>query len=421
MTEKPEIYAIDFGTSNSLLAAAHQTGIVTSVPMDEAGNKILKSILYATDPNSWFFGDEAINQYIQDPSHGRVFKSIKRFLPDPSFTRTRVFQDTLALPDLLAKFIKAMRQRANTYFNRDITQVVMGCPARFSDKQEEHDLALTRLEAATQLAGFKTIHFLPEPIAAAYRFQPTLTSEKLVLIADFGGGTSDFTVQKMSQKPFKPDDVLAIHGVSTAGDKYDGVLMEHAISPHFGSRVRYKKPTATKDSTFPKSFVRKLSSPADLVLMSKRAAVEDLREVQRWVVNEEDKEKLENLLLLIEDRMAYSLFREIESTKVALSDENKVPFEWQYVDIDVRESIKRQQFEEHSKAITAEIMKSLDLCLEKAQISASQIDTVCITGGTSKIPAIHEQLTARFGDRLATTSRFDSVVQGLAARAQQLL
>ena len=235
-------YAVDFGTSNSLLAAVDGERHHGQIPLGADGQAVLKTILYAAGPHQWFFGQKAIDEYLQQPTEGRVFKSLKRFLPDESFQHTRVFQETLTLSGLIAKFLKHIREHANSALNRDVTHAVFGCPARFSDSKEAHALAVERLRTAGLAAGFKHIEFCPEPIAAAYKFQATLKEEKLVLMADFGGGTSDFTVQKMSHRPFQDSDVLGISGVSLAGDKYDGVIMKEYIAPHFGSQAGFKKP-----------------------------------------------------------------------------------------------------------------------------------------------------------------------------------
>jgi len=414
-------YAIDFGTSNSLLGAVNPEQDFGQIPIGIEGEGIMKTILYAAESHQWFFGSQAIDEYLQQPTHGRIFKSLKKFLPDQSFQRTRVFQEVLTLPDLIAKFLRMMRERANTHLDQDVQRVMLGCPARFSDDPTSHELALDRLKAAAISAGFTEVSFCPEPIAAAYKFQPSLEKEQLVLIADFGGGTSDFTVQKMSQQPFQDKDVLAMTGLSVAGDKYDGAIMEHFVAPAFGSRAKYKRPTASNVSHFPKGFIRKLTSPADLIMMSKNSVLQNIRDAQRWLLDPDDEERLENLVLLIEDRMAYALFREIEQTKIELSDTAEGNFSFSYDPIDVRTQVTQDGFEDCSAKFTSEIIGCLDRCLIEAGLKSEQIDVVCLTGGTSQLPFIAKQLRTRFGDKLTTSSQFDSVVQGLGVRAQQWL
>lgn len=420
---KPQIFAIDFGTTNSLLAAAAPQKVWPQVPINPGASNpaILKSILYVADDHRWYFGDQAIDQYLDDPIHGRVFKSLKRFLPDRSFGATHILGQKTTLAALISKFLAEIRQRANQHFDMDISSVIMGCPALFSTNPDEHRLALERLEDAARQAGFTQIAFLPEPIAAAYKFQQQLQSEKLVLIADFGGGTSDFTVQKMSPQAFHPDDVLAIDGVPIAGDRYDGIIMKHNISPHFGTAATYQKPTATKPAKFPIGFAKMMCSPADLVMMSTQSALSHLAEVQRWITAPQDQKRLADLLLLVEDRLGYALFRQIESAKIGLTAQQAAPFHFEYVDIAIAETIGRPEFEDHSAHLTKEILGTLDNCLKLAGVTAKDIDIVCLTGGTSMLPAINQALADRFGAKLATSSAFDSVVQGLAARGQQLL
>src|SRR5690606_17158776 len=109
--------------------------------------------------------------------------------------------------------------------------------------------------AAATVAGFEEVHFCPEPIAAAYRFRKELREPKTVFIADFGGGTSDYTVVRLGPQEFSPRDVLATHGVSVAGDRFDGSMMKHMIARHFGTEVRYKLPMGSNELELPKHLV----------------------------------------------------------------------------------------------------------------------------------------------------------------------
>ncbi|SMF03215.1 Hsp70 family protein [Pseudobacteriovorax antillogorgiicola] len=419
---KPTFYAIDYGTSNSLLCGASQDGIFTDVVLDKSAPDptILKSILFSTDSDHWVFGAEAIEQYIDQPGSGRVFKSLKRFLPDPTFKGTRVFSEFLSVPDLIAKQLRCMRERANDYFDADVRSVVMGCPAVFSQDAESNQCAFDRLEVASRAAGFDHIEFCPEPIAAAYKFRHQLDSEKIVAVADFGGGTSDFTILKMGRKEFKPDDVLALGGLSIAGDKYDGAIMKDIISPHFGSLITYRRPMSKNNMSFPKGLIRKLCSPADMLMLNRGDVLDYLRDAQRYITKDEDAYKIDQLLTLIEERQGFSLFKKIEESKIELSDQRESQFSYQYPMIDVEETIRQQDFYSASSQFTEDILACLDKTLNQAGLSSNDIDIVCLTGGTANIPTIKQGLVNRFQDRLALSEQFHSVVHGLADRAQML-
>ena len=285
-----EIFAIDYGTSNTLLGAASKQSSWTDIPIDPeaADPSILKSIILSLGADHWFFGHEAISQYLNQPTQGRVFKSLKKFLPDPVFKGTQVSGQYYLLQDLIAKQLRAIRERACNHIQKDVTSVVLGCPALFSSEASEHQLALDRLKAAAIAAGFCTVEFCPEPIAAAYHFRSQLKSEKIVLVADMGGGTSDFTIVRMGRQRFTSDDVLALGGLSTAGDQYDSDIMYHLISPFFGSKIRYRKPMSSNELGFPKGLIKKISSPADIVFLSRASVMSDLKTARRYLADSGD-------------------------------------------------------------------------------------------------------------------------------------
>lgn len=420
--QKPSIYAIDYGTSNSILCAANSSETFMKVSLDQEAEdpRVLKSILYSQGTGDWIFGSSAIRTYAENPSVGRIFKSLKRFLPDPSFKGTRVGQETLTVSDLIAKQLRFMRETANRTFENDVRSLVLGCPAVFSENSESNQCAFTRLKSAAQAAGFENIEFCPEPIAAAYKFRHQLTQEKMVLVADFGGGTSDFTILKLGPKKFKPSDVLSLGGVSIAGDRYDSAIMQELISPHFGSKIKYKKPMSKNELSFPKGLVKKMSHPADITMLNTGTVLDYIKEAQRYITKEEDSYKIDQLLTLIEEQQGYALFKLIEDAKIELSKKDLVSFQYEYPMINVSENIPKPLFESSSKRYTDQIIASMDDTIRKAGLTSTDIDIVCLTGGTANIPAIKKSLYERFGDKLALSDHFHSVAQGLADHAQSL-
>src|SRR3990167_1234079 len=151
-----------------------------------------------------------------------------------------------------------MRRRANAHFQKDVDSVLLGRPAKFSADETEDKLAESRLEKAAHLAGFKHVAFGPEPIAAAHEFKSTLTDAKIVLVRDFGGGTSDFTVVRVGKEKFRKADVLSLGGVSVAGDALDGAIMRVRIAAHFGADVKYQAPFGSNVLTMPLHLMEKI-------------------------------------------------------------------------------------------------------------------------------------------------------------------
>ena len=251
LQEKPTLYAIDFGTSNSLLCGVTPRAVDAPLALDPAAADAseFRSILFFSDSHEWHFGAEALERYVAEGMHGRFLRSLKRFLPMPSFEETRIGSKSVKLEELIGVFLRDMRRRANAHYGCDVRRALLGRPARFAERDEDDALAETRLEAAAHFAGFSEVHFCPEPIAAAYDFRSRLTEPKVVLVADFGGGTSDYTVARLVPGESEAD-VLAIGGISIAGDALDGSIMRHKASRHFGSQVKYRVPFGSNVQAF---------------------------------------------------------------------------------------------------------------------------------------------------------------------------
>lgn len=415
------VYAIDFGTSNSLLAATTAEKTLGTITLDEGASdsSVLKSVFYTSEPGHWQFGEEAIKQYTYEGGSGRLFRSIKKYLPEASFTGTQVHGRNLSLSDLIAVFLKHLKTTADRHFNADVTRVVLGRPARFSMDDTKDQLAEQRLMGAAKVAGFKDISFCPEPVAAAYDFRSRLTESRLVLVADFGGGTSDYTVVRLGPQEFTEKDVLALGGVALAGDHFDSSIMKHDIAPHFGSQVTYRVPMGSVDLSLPKQLIQKICHPADIVFLGRKNVWQYLQDVERYANSDEDKRRMRQLFTLIEEHLGYRLFSVIEASKRQLSAAQTTHFGFNESDIAIDLDISRPRFEDMSREIADKILGSLDTTVAAAGLKFSDIDLVCCTGGTAKIPMLHQALCERFGAaKLAEHNHFHSVILGLAERAK---
>ena len=416
--------AIDFGTSNSLVAAATRAGPMAPLPIDPGNSdpSILRSVLYSPRRHEWQCGEEAIALYYDHGAEGRVFRSLKKFLPDRSFQGTQVHGIYYSLEDLLARMLTTMKTRAEVHLQKELDQVVLGHPALFSPQIELHREALARLEKSARLAGFKHIAFCPEPVAAAHHFAQHLNQAKTVLIADFGGGTSDFTVVRMRPEGFNDTDVLALGGLSIAGDAFDGSIMEQVVAPSFGSKIVYRVPFGSNIMSLPKALVRKMCSPADLLLLGKQDYKEFFRQLDQWSLGSEDALMLERLTILIEERQGYHLFQCIEEGKKGLSTSSMSAIDYRYPGISLELPLPREVFLELAEPLVQTIMKSLDDTLLAAGLQPTEIDIVCCTGGTARLAALQEALAQKFGrEKLQQHLPFHAVIQGLAQRAFQLL
>lgn len=423
-TFHPEIYAIDFGTSNSLLAAASRHAASDPVALDPGAPDptVLRSVLFFAPGQGFAFGARAIEEYARHSASGRLLRSIKKYLPDPSFSTTRIGEHQLGLSELVGFFLSAMRERANRAFDADVTRVVLGRPARFSADDACDRLAEERLIEAARLAGFREIALYPEPLAAARDFRRTLDADQLVLVADLGAGTSDFTVLTLRRDGYSQSDVLAIGGVSVAGDALDAAIMRHGIARHFGAEVRYKVPFGKNELGLPRALLDALCSPAEAALLERRDVLAFLRDVRHGSLTETHRAAIDRLIALAEDCLGFSVFQAIEKSKHALSAAEEAPFVFDYPTIELRDRVERAAFDRWSEPSRAALLAALDDTLARAGISPQAIDLVCLTGGTAKVPAVIAELSRRFGaDRIWSHRAFHSVTHGLALHARSLL
>jgi hypothetical chaperone protein len=336
--DSPTVYALDFGTSNSLLAAANEQRTFAPVPIDPraADPIILRSVLYFPNAEHCFYGEEALRRYAENGLEGRLLRSIKKHLPSRSFRGTYIDERPMLVEDLVAALLREMRVRANTYFCTEVDRVVLGRPARFCDDPDDDRFAERRLHEAARRAGFEEVCFLPEPVAAAREFGVGIGEERIVLVADFGGGTSDFTVMQVGKRRFDPSDVLAIGGVATAGDALDASIMREHVARHFGAEVIYKVPFGSNVLRMPKPIVENLCSPANLSVLRRQDIAEFLRNVRGWSLGPEDRSRLDQLKVLVDDALGFAIFEAIEHAKRRLSAMNEATVVFDYPPIDIR-------------------------------------------------------------------------------------
>jgi hypothetical chaperone protein len=422
MSDKPSIFAIDFGTSNSLLAAASKQRIFPPAPIDPTADDptVLRSVLYFA-PHEQAFGITAVKRLVESGFEGRLIRSIKRHLPSRSFTATRIGSRNVTLEELIAALLRVMRQRAAAHFGSDVTRAVLGRPARFSNDEDDDALAEARLRRAAELAGFDDITFCPEPVAAAYDFAADLVEPKLVLVIDLGGGTSDFTLVRMSAAGFRPEDVLAVRGVATAGDALDGALVRQVVAEELGSKAPYRVAFGSNVLTMPNDLVDLLSSPADLTLVDRPKVLRRLREMQLGLLDRSQDAQLEKFKVVVEDGVGFELYEAVERVKRGLSDLPEAQLSLAYPGAELERNVARSEFERAATRPLERILAALDDTLATAGIAHEAVEIACLTGGTSRVPQVREALRARLPNAaMRTLSSFHSVVQGLARRAQEL-
>ena len=414
------VFGIDFGTTNSALSI-YRNGSVEVVAMDDGGasGALMRSVLYFNEEREIFAGQEAIRQYVEDGATGRFMQSIKTFLPNSSFVSTEVFGKLYAIEDLVALILKTIKARGEAHVGCPVESVVLGRPVVFSRDAAKDAVAEKRLEKAARLAGFKQIWFQYEPVAAALTFEETLPAgqEKIVFIGDFGGGTSDFSVIRVRGGAFarsdRRSDVLSLGGVYVAGDKFDSQIMWDKVAQHFGRYARYRTPGKDEWVDMPRSIIFTLCQWHRIPLLRVRKTREHIRVIKGAT---DDRPAIQHLENIINDNYGFFLFQAIEQAKCELSVQEQAKIRFTEQDLNISEEIGRGEFELLNGENFRQIAACIDEVITGSGLLPSQIDTVFLTGGTSRIPYIQALFAKRFGrDKMEYRDAFTSVVHGLGA------
>lgn len=402
---------LDFGTSNS--AVALPSGDVLRIDRANAEPRLFRSVLFFPEQAPGFHaGAAAIDEYLQR-SEGRFIQSVKGWLPSGSFTATQIRGKPFKLEQLVAMLLRTIRERAESEMSAAIDDVTIGRPALFAADPSYDALAERRLLQAAELAGFKRVRFLIEPIAAALAYEATLSREELVLVADFGAGTSDLTIMRLGPArrgaPDRRGDVVTSGGVSIGGDRFDAEIMRHKLLPYFGHGSTYE--VMGKRMVVPMSILGRLLSWHEMSFIRERATQEL---IDRILYTSDNARAIEALSDLVEENLGYRLFRAIESAKIALSSATRARIRFDEARVQIDEPITRSELERFCAPLLAALESCLDDLLARAALRADQIDSVFLTGGSSQIPAVRNLFAETFGEaRLRTADAFTSVAEGL--------
>jgi hypothetical chaperone protein len=269
------------------------------------------------------------------------------------------------------------------------------------------------------MAGFKNIWFQYEPVAAALTFEESLQSgqERIVFIGDFGGGTSDFSVIRVKGGAFdrsnRRSDVLSLGGVYVAGDKFDSQIMWDKVSHHFGRYARYRTMGKDEWNSIPKSIIYTLCQWHRIPLLRARKTRELIRLIKGTT---DDHQAIEHLENIISDNYGFFLFQAIEKAKCELSGRELTRINFKDRDLNISEEIGSEEFESLNTDNFQQIAACIDEVVAKSGLKSAQIDTVFLTGGTSRIPRIQRMFSDRFGQgKLEQRDAFTSVVHGLGS------
>lgn len=411
---------IDFGTTNTVVAFAGPEGEAEALQFTQNGvvhrtyNSALcfweehqgESALLRMEGGPW-----AIQQFIEGTAAHRFIQSFKTFAASSSFVKTRIFRQDFRFEDLVSAFLRSLLRHAGRPLSLSGEKIVIGRPVRFAGASPDEALAMRRYHAAFGRLGIEHGHYAYEPVGAAFFYARQLHHDATILVADFGGGTSDFSVMRFQRRNGRIEAAPLGHsGIDIAGDAFDYRIIDHVVSPRLGKGTSYR--SFAKTLTIPNGYYANFARWNQLAMMKTNGDLREIIELQRAAV---DPTVLGKLIDLIENDLGFALYRAVSSAKVALSSADRAAFRFHEGSLDIEETITRSEFESWIADDVAHIAETVEQALKRAALTADQIDKVFLTGGTSFIPAIWRLFGERFGDdKLETGDQFESIAYGLA-------
>jgi hypothetical chaperone protein len=430
MQQNQPSIGIDFGTTNSSIALITPDGEVrlASFPTRTGPTPSFRSVLYleqirqesGSRKTFSYTGPSAIEHYLDAEDKGRLIQSLKSNLSSRSLTGTGIFNRRYTFEQLVSRILSDLREHAEQQFAVPIRHATIGRPVRFvgADTPDDDAFAISRLRSAFSLAGFESIDFQLEPIAAAFTYESTLDHDELILIGDFGGGTSDFSLLRVGPtiraRGRTPNDLLGNSGVGIAGDAFDARIVRKLVSPALGSDS-YARSVNKILPAVPAWIYANLERWHYLSFLRTHEVTEILRSARLRAL---EPEKIIALTNLIEEDLGYQLHQAVQRVKFELSHSLTAEFHFRDGSMELDIPVTRSEFESWIADELRRIERCIDDLLTTSNIAPNQVDRVFLTGGSSFVPAVRRIFSTRFGDdRIRSGNEFTSVAHGLALSA----
>lgn len=439
---------IDFGTSNSGVAFC-ANGQVRLLPVDRQNvlPEVVKTILYITRDYKHHIGQDAVELYyrhninrlrryvkkwageidyrgadmhyvrdifvyVDEARPGRLLQYLKTALrKEPGqggYQGTQVFEQYYRVEDLIKVYLSLLRERAEKELDEKVSGVVLGRPVKFSEAPELDQQAQETLRRAAYAAGFESVDFELEPVAAALYYEKSLAKPQNALIFDFGGGTLDIAIMRLGASQQR--QVYASGGIDIAGSDFDRAIIENRLLPHFGLGQVSHQP----------DILDLIHAVPDWVALPEFSTPLTRANLERAIQSGLAPVRLKALQTLIFNDLAFSFYNQVEAAKIALSSRGAAVIDLQEQGLNLWEMYTRAQFENDIRDYREQIERVLMQTLDASGLEAGQIDVVVKTGGSSNIPVFTQMLERIFGaGRVKTSDAFSSVTAGLAIRASE--
>ncbi|MEM4987919.1 Hsp70 family protein [Collimonas sp. H4R21] len=405
---------VDFGTSNSTVGWS-RPGQSALLPLEDGKVTLPSVVFFNAEDDAFSFGRAALSAYLAG-YEGRLMRSLKSLLGSSLIdAQTEVGGRALPFRALLSHFIAELKTRAEQAAGKDFQSVVLGRPVFFVDDNPAADQrAEDTLAEIARAVGFQHIAFQYEPIAAAFDYESSIEREELVLIADIGGGTSDFSLVRLSPQRAgnseRRDDILATGGVHIGGTDFDKYLSLSSVMPMLGLGSRL-----VNNSEVPSSYYFNLATWHTINQIYTRKAWLQLKDVQRETV---EREKFSRLLDLVEQRAGHWLALQVEQGKIGLSDAETVQLSLDRIAPGQALSLTRQQFNDSIAHLVGTVEDTVGNLLRDAGVTPAQVDTVFFTGGSSGVQLLRHKIAALVPAAKAVEGDlFGSIGAGLALDA----
>ena len=415
---RPVYGGIDFGTSNSTVAVI-ENGRPLLVPLEQDQVTLPSAVFFNYDENgAAHFGRSAIGQYT-DGVEGRLMRALKSVLGSSLVhEKTRIKARQIAFTDIIGMFVANLKEKLDRHVGEDVGTVVLGRPVQFVDDDALADAAAQdELEKAARKQGFKHIAFQFEPIAAALDYEQSVTREELALIVDMGGGTSDFSIVRVSPQRSgagdRKDDILANRGIHIGGTDFDRLLSLEHVMPHLG----YLTPTKDRKRNLPAGYFVDLATWQRINLLYTPKAMSDLRQVRYEAAQPE---LVDRLIDVVEHRFGHALATLVEGAKITLTDSAEATVDVNLTDAKFSAAITRDGLEETIRADVGRVTATVAQTIADAGLKPGDITAVFLTGGSTAIPLARQSILALVPEaQVVQGDVFGSVGAGLALDARR--
>ncbi|QCI95082.1 Hsp70 family protein [Novosphingobium sp. EMRT-2] len=414
---------IDFGTTNSVIATTAGAGEAGLVRFDapDGTSAVFRSALCFWEDSAMRgglaheAGPWAIAEFLDMPDGSRFIQSFKSVAANALFEHATIFEKRLRFEDLGKVFLEHLRARSAGALRDLPERIIVGRPVRYVGARPDPALARARYDAMFALLG-REVHYVYEPMGAAFSFAARLTQPATLLVADFGGGTSDFSIVRVEAPGAAQRCVpLGSAGIGIAGDRFDYRIMDHLVLPMLGKGGTYR--SFDKVLEIPAGHFTDFGDWSRLALMRNRRTLEELERLRRAA---SDPQAIGRMIAVVENELGYPLYDAVGRLKRALSSEERATFRFDSPALKVQADVSRADFEQWIAPDLARIGETVDAALASAGLAPQDIDHVFLTGGSSLIPAVRRLFTERFeAGRIDSGEELTSIAHGLALIGQE--